>query len=534
MTEDSTAKSATAPLAARLRQRLRSFEPLYLAFLGLLAIPSYVFDSLAVLEIFEIFYLAFLWPFVAPLLEAVLQRGTDADEATEPTDWIDMGHWSEYAVWLLSIPLTFLNPFVLAQDFRQWLGTLLALARHRGSVPEAGDDDRQVSYRLPFDGAWTVVNGSHSRDYSHSWFPLNQRYAYDFVITDAEGRTRPDGAAASVGNYYCYDEPVLAPADGVVIDTFDGDLEPSRAGGFSHPFKRDIRGNYVVVQHAPDEYSCLAHLVPGSVTVEPGERVERGQRVGRCGHSGNSSEPHLHFQLQDQPNFALATSRPIAFDDVALEWPGAEAPITEPHLGADGNDAGARDVALPGDLADGTYRARAFLTAGQRVAHVGHDADADRTGSHGIGERRSDHAVKAGASRRRPASVALGRVGFGACVGGVATIVASIFVSPLTVAGLLGVAAAAAPLAGIADRSAHDADARLEHRLETGGTAVGVAAVGAVVAWYGLADPAVGFGPRALGASAFLLGFLADAAAGEYDRRRLRESFHDVVSPTAA
>ncbi|KDE58250.1 peptidase M23 [Halostagnicola sp. A56] len=534
MTENSTAESATASLAARLRRRVRSFEPMYLAFLGLLAIPSYVFDSLAVLEVFEIFYLAFLWPFVAPLLEAVLQRGTDADEAVEPTDWIDMGHWSEYAVWLLSIPLTFLNPFVLAQDFRQWLGTLLALARHRGSVPEAGDADRQVSYRLPFDGAWTVVNGSHSRDYSHSWFPVNQRYAYDFVITDAEGSTRPDSAAATVENYYCYDEPILAPADGVVIDTFDGDLEPSRAGGFSHPLKRDIRGNYVVIQHAPDEYSCLAHLVPGSVTVEPGERVERGQRVGRCGHSGNSSEPHLHFQLQDQPNFALATSRPIAFDDVAFEWPGAEAPITEPYLGASGDDGGARNVALPGDLADGTYRARAFLTAGQRVAHVGHDADADRADSDAPDDRRREIATGAKANRRRPASVALGRIGFGACVGGVAAVVASIFVSPLTVAGLLGVAAAAAPLARIADRSIHDADGRLERRLEAVGTAAGIAAVGAAVAWYGLTDPAVGFGPRTLGVSAFLLGFIVDAAAGEYDRRQLRESFRGVVSPATA
>ena len=81
-------------------------------------------------------------------------------------------------------------------------------------------------------------------------------------------------------------------------------------------------GGHVVIKYAASEYSFLAHLRPGSVTVDPGQRVERGQQVGRCGHSGNSSEPHLHFQVQDHPDFATATSLPVRFDDIEIGSPG--------------------------------------------------------------------------------------------------------------------------------------------------------------------------------------------------------------------
>ncbi|WP_126662667.1 M23 family metallopeptidase [Haloterrigena salifodinae] len=533
MTERSTAEQM--PIAARLRRGIRSFEPMYLALLGLLAIPSYVFESLAVLELFEMFFFFFLWPFVAPLVELVVRRGTDEDETVEPTDWIYMGNWREYAAWFLMLPLGFLNPFVLAQDAMQWLGSAVAFARHRGSLPDAEGYDQRVSYRLPFDSAWTVVNGSYDHDYSHSWFPATQRYAYDFVITDAEGRTAPEASGADVEGYYCYDEPILAPAAGVVVDVLDDDLEPSRGGGVAHPLKRDIRGNYVVLQHAADEYSCLAHLVPGSVTVAPGDRVQRGEEIGRCGHSGNSSEPHLHFQLQDHPNFVVAAGLPIAFDDVAIEWPGDEAPITDPLSDAEADDANERErEAIPNpietiaNLEDGTYRPRAHLTAGQRVTHVDRD-DGDSSRTHIDDSDPTIVADKAGATRassqHRTGLASLQQVGFGACVSGVTTFFASIFVSSLTVAALLGAVAAV----GVSYRAGATFLRRdgSKHRSSSIGTAVGIGIVAAVVGWYGVTGPAIGIGVQGLGISVLLLGFVGYAVLGEYERLRLRESFPD-------
>jgi murein DD-endopeptidase MepM/ murein hydrolase activator NlpD len=523
MTERETG-SESAALATRVRRRLRSFDPMHLAFLALLAIPGYVFESLAVLQFFEVFFLVFLWPFVAPLVDWVVRRGAD-EEREEPRDWIRMGTWREYAVWLLMVPVTFCNPFVVAQDLLQWLGIPVAFVRHRGSFPDVERYDQRVSYRLPFDGAWTVVNGSHEKEYSHSWFPVTQRYAYDFVITDADGRTSPADAGSDVGSYYCYDEPVLAPADGVVVDVFDSDVEASRGGGFSHPLKRDIRGNYVVIQHAADEYSCLAHLVPGSVPLEPGERVDRGQEIGRCGHSGNSSEPHLHFQLQDHPDFPIAAGLPITFDDVAVEWPGATASISDyrPDTTESASETDLEVDASELPLADGTYHARSYITAGQRVAHVDCDGDGSRRNRSDVAPATGDETETRPRDGRRAGIAALQRLGFGACVGGVTAFFASIFVSWVPIAVLLGGGAAigAAARAGSAIRGGD------ERGHGSMGTVVGIGAVAAVVAWYGRTEPALGIGLQTLGAVAFLVGLVCYVALGEYDRLGLRRSFPD-------
>jgi murein DD-endopeptidase MepM/ murein hydrolase activator NlpD len=62
-----------------------------------------------------------------------------------------------------------------------------------------------------------------------------------------------------------------------------------------------------------------AHLAPHSVRVNVGDRVERGQPIGRCGHTGHSSEPHLHFHLQDREDFFTAAGLPIRFKNLVVE-----------------------------------------------------------------------------------------------------------------------------------------------------------------------------------------------------------------------
>ncbi|PSQ62310.1 MAG: M23 family peptidase [Halobacteriales archaeon SW_8_66_22] len=359
-TDDADPPSRATAVAGRLRRLLRRFDPTLLGLLGFLALPAYVSDSLSFLEVFEPFFLFFLWFFVGPIVDMVLARG--ADEETEPTDWLQVGRVREFAVGYLMIPLTLLNPLVMTQDLLQIAGGAASFLRHRGSLPDSESYEQQVPYRLPVDGTWTVVNGSPEREYSHSWIYPNQRYAYDVLITDEDGRSRPEGTNTAVENYYCYDEPVVAPADGVVVDSFDATLEVSRGGGFSHPLKRSVPGGHVVIRHAESEYSFLAHLRPGSVPVEPGQRVEGGQVVGRCGHSGMSSEPHLHFQIQDSPDFLTAASLPVQFDDIEIEYPGV-AHESDLVPGYDVWHAGD-----PDDSPDG-YHERTFLIEGQRVTH---------------------------------------------------------------------------------------------------------------------------------------------------------------------
>lgn len=479
--------------SARLRRRLRELDLTQLGLVGFLAVPGYLVDSLAFMQVFGLFFLFFLWGFLEPLLDLALKR--NADTETEPTDWIHMGDRREWITAYLMIVPTFLNPLVLLQDFLQLLGTAVAYLRHRGSVPDA-EYDLETSYRLPVEGTWTVVNGSLREEYSHSWIPVNQRYAYDFVITDEDGRSRPEGTTPAVEEYYCYDEPVLAPADGVVVDVFDTDLEPARGGGFSHPLKRTIPGNYVTIQHAPDEYSCLAHLVPDSLEVEPGEGVSRGQQVGRCGHTGNSSEPHLHFQVQDHPTFELSAGLPVRFEGVAVD---------EPWEGDGDESATAADALEGAQSADDLADEPTAITAGQRVTSV--DASADVTRDAG----RSGQSPSPSTADRNGVAV-LERLAFGFAVGGVVALVFGLVVSPSVVAlALLGAA-----IVGVVVPRVVTATESVS-RPGAVGVPLALALLGSL--WW--------VDPQAVGSSATvaLVGILGYVLVATYDGARLRRAF---------
>jgi murein DD-endopeptidase MepM/ murein hydrolase activator NlpD len=67
--------------------------------------------------------------------------------------------------------------------------------------------------------------------------------------------------------------------------------------------KKQPKGNYVIIDHGNGEYSFLAHLKKGSMVVAVGDSLKSGQFIGLCGNSGNSSEPHLHYHLQNKPIF---------------------------------------------------------------------------------------------------------------------------------------------------------------------------------------------------------------------------------------
>jgi murein DD-endopeptidase MepM/ murein hydrolase activator NlpD len=76
------------------------------------------------------------------------------------------------------------------------------------------------------------------------------------------------------------------------------------------------------MEHAPGEFSVLAHLQNGSLAVAVGETVKRGQRVARCGNSGNTALPHLHFSFLG--NYGdTRISLPAAFSDYTAWRDGA-------------------------------------------------------------------------------------------------------------------------------------------------------------------------------------------------------------------
>ncbi|MCC5878820.1 MAG: M23 family metallopeptidase [Idiomarina sp.] len=209
--------------------------------------------------------------------------------------------------------LSAINPFQLSQQLRQVIGQVRAAWRIKRAGTDPANYQTKVSYHLPFKGEWLVCNGGLTEATSHSWGVLAQRYAYDFFKADDEYR-RHRGRGTKLTDYYCYGEDILAAADGTVVKVFDGVRDAPLVGyGFADFLCRHFGGNHVIIKHADGEYGFYAHLIPSSICVQEGQQVKQGQAIGQCGHSGHSSEPHLHFHLQDTPSIFSSMGLPIRF-----------------------------------------------------------------------------------------------------------------------------------------------------------------------------------------------------------------------------
>lgn len=172
--------------------------------------------------------------------------------------------------------------------------------------------DTKITYSLPFEGEWIAVNGGETPETSHSWCIINQRYAFDFIAIEDLTGDEDETTDITYRDFATYGRKILAPADGVVILT-QNNIPDSQTIGQIDEQSPDFRGNFVVIRHSSVEYSFLLHLIPGSVTVAPGDQVTRGQCVGRCGNSGHSTQPHLHFHVQNTPIFHYGKGLKVNF-----------------------------------------------------------------------------------------------------------------------------------------------------------------------------------------------------------------------------
>jgi murein DD-endopeptidase MepM/ murein hydrolase activator NlpD len=175
----------------------------------------------------------------------------------------------------------------------------------------AADYESEVTYRLPFDGVWFVFWGGDTETENRHVVARDQRHALDILVWKDGGTHSGDGSANE--DYWAYGQPVLAPAGGTVVTAVDGlaDQTPQVASDPANP-----AGNHVVIKVAEGEYVLIAHMQPGSIVVGEGDVVDSGQQIGLVGNSGNTSEPHIHIHVQNQPVFdPQATGLPLEFTD---------------------------------------------------------------------------------------------------------------------------------------------------------------------------------------------------------------------------
>lgn len=171
----------------------------------------------------------------------------------------------------------------------------------------------RANLRLPFEGEWFVVWGGRTLEQNYHAVSRGQRFAHDLVKL-VNGKTRR-GDSGALDSYYCWNQKILAPAAGRVVDAVDG--LPDQAIGTTNAAQPD--GNHVMLDLGHDEYALLAHFRQGSVRVKAGDLVEAGTELGRCGNSGNTSEPHLHFHLQNHPRFGEGDGLPAFFRDYVAD-----------------------------------------------------------------------------------------------------------------------------------------------------------------------------------------------------------------------
>jgi murein DD-endopeptidase MepM/ murein hydrolase activator NlpD len=170
---------------------------------------------------------------------------------------------------------------------------------------------------------------------------LGQRYAFDLIRIDSRkgfhfhpaGTVRSYLIGGRTRECYGWGQPVHAAFDGEVVETRD--VVEERA--WLHVVRElalvlknavtfdpatdgldPVLGNHVIMRRGPI-HALFAHLVPGSVAVKAGQTVRAGDVIGRVGHTGNSTAPHLHFQLMDSPNLLQAGGIPCAFREYEVD-----------------------------------------------------------------------------------------------------------------------------------------------------------------------------------------------------------------------
>lgn len=197
--------------------------------------------------------------------------------------------------------------------------------------------EKTISIDLPIRGSWITPNSPGKKIPSHGTDKYGETYAYDFVGVDENSRNNKF-YNSSVLSYLIHGTPlnkcygwgceVYAPFDGEVVKIEDGVIERnpvSLKNDISYTRKitklfesgaaeyREVAGNYIIIQKSEKIYALFAHLQENSICVKDGEIVKTGQLIGKVGHSGNSTAPHLHFQLMDNIDPKKSSGIPCSF-----------------------------------------------------------------------------------------------------------------------------------------------------------------------------------------------------------------------------
>ena len=232
--------------------------------------------------------------------------------------WVFASFYLRYAVLILAIVAAVLSlmgiktlPLFVTPHFSGWLGysagliiSAVLLYLVVGGVRSHFYDETPVQLAFPLrSGAYAVFEGGNGRvsslmnyHYGGSMHQgartnLSMRYAVDITKLSRWGNDADGFLPMQNEKYAVFHQVIYSPCDGVVSDVEDKWSNETPWTG-TPPYNV---GNHVLIT-SKDFGVLMGHLQEGSITVKTGDRVKRGDPVGKAGNSGWTSQPHLHIQ----------------------------------------------------------------------------------------------------------------------------------------------------------------------------------------------------------------------------------------------
>ena len=196
-----------------------------------------------------------------------------------------------------------------------------------GARVDVGGDD-VVVLGPPLEGpGWVAVNGCcNSITHVRSDLSINgeifisQRFAVDWIKVNEDNRLF-EGDPQDLNNWFGYNQNVLAVANAQVVrveDKFEDQIPfilPTETGAITI---EEIDGNHLVLALENGQFVFYAHLKPGSITVEEGDFVNKGEVIALLGNTGNTSAPHLHIHVMETPSSLGSNGLPYTYNQYNL------------------------------------------------------------------------------------------------------------------------------------------------------------------------------------------------------------------------
>lgn len=201
-------------------------------------------------------------------------------------------------------------------DVRRDLGTQSAF---EGALVNVSSE-AAIAIRSPLsEGEWIGAGPSNDSDHRRTLSAvdgrayISQRFAMDWQKIGPNGNTYHDDEHKNE-DYWSFGQPIHSVASGEVVAAVDSIADHTPHAPLPRVTLANLPGNFVIVRIAPNRYATYAHLKRGSIRVRVGQRVAAGEVIGLLGDTGQTTAPHLHFQITDAPSVLASEGVPFVLD----------------------------------------------------------------------------------------------------------------------------------------------------------------------------------------------------------------------------